>query len=229
MVLKPGKHCRRGQTRIAWNQNGRAGDRGPAGDPGLSTGPAGGDLTGNFPDPLIKLGAVTGSKVAANSLDGTNIDESTLGKVPSSTNSDAVGGLQIRKIRFDVPVNTPPSPVEVLNLGGLVMTAQCPDSGGIDVKARTTKNDATAWLTSMNPYYPDDTNMTRDINGQAFAIGGFDIGSVMEVDNNLPAPGVGIGTLHYLAPDGSVVVVEFNLATIVGPRRCTMSGVAIGG
>jgi hypothetical protein len=52
-------------------------------------GPAGGDLTGNFPNPAIGPNAVNGSKVADNSLTGTDINEATLGSVP---NAGLLGG-----------------------------------------------------------------------------------------------------------------------------------------
>jgi hypothetical protein len=38
---------------------------------------------------------VTGADVAANSLTGANIDESTLGKVPSAAAADTVGGENV--------------------------------------------------------------------------------------------------------------------------------------
>jgi hypothetical protein len=70
-LLKKGKsRCARGQTKIAWSKGG-------------ATGPAGGDLAGNYPNPSIKPNAVTGAKV----------NESTLGEVPSATNSSLLGGL----------------------------------------------------------------------------------------------------------------------------------------
>jgi hypothetical protein len=50
---------------------------------------AGGDLTGSYPDPLVAPNAVAGAEVADNSLRGTDIDESTLGQVPSAL----LGGL----------------------------------------------------------------------------------------------------------------------------------------
>jgi hypothetical protein len=57
--------CRKGERRLAWNQSGRpgengkdgkAGAQGVAGPAGPSTGPAGGVLGGNFPNPSFEAG-----------------------------------------------------------------------------------------------------------------------------------------------------------------------------
>jgi hypothetical protein len=199
------------------------------GDPGPPTGPAGGDLSGTFPAPLIKPGAVDGSKVAPNSLTGANIDESSLAQVPSAANADAVGGVKAVRIHFDVPYNKPPNPVQVLSLGGLVMTAECRNFGDrLDVKAFTTKDNASAYLASTYTAFPTDTDANQSIAGAERANAGFSTGDTFDIDNNFPNSGSeGIGTLIYEAPDGSAVVVHFSLDE--KSAGCTMAGIAIGG
>ena len=71
---------------------GPQGPKGDQGDPGPSTGPAGGDLSGTYPNPQIGPNKVNGGKVAGDSLDGSDIAEASLAKVPSAADSDSLGG-----------------------------------------------------------------------------------------------------------------------------------------
>jgi hypothetical protein len=66
-VVKSAHAChkgKRGEFAIAFNRQGRPGIAGKDGAPGPSTGPAGGDLSGSYPNPSIAAGAVTESKLA---------------------------------------------------------------------------------------------------------------------------------------------------------------------
>ena len=72
---------------------GSAGPAGAQGPPGPATGAAGGDLTGNYPDPEIAAGAVDSAKVADNSLGASDIDESSLNVVTGEGDFDSHNGF----------------------------------------------------------------------------------------------------------------------------------------
>jgi hypothetical protein len=107
-VIDSGKHCTRRERAIRWNQQGRPGATGATGAAGaqgargsdaqFNGAAAGGDLTGSYPSPTVRPGAITGAGVAADSLSGAHIDESTLARVPDATKlGGVVAGAYARK------------------------------------------------------------------------------------------------------------------------------------
>ena len=183
--------------------------------------------------PDVAANAVNGTDVVNNSITGADVNEPTL----QGVNASSVSGLNVRKIRFQAPFGTPPT--VVLDLKGLRITAQCEDFGDrLDVKAVTTKENASAYITGIWTNDPNDDNAgVRDFDGAEFPDGSFDTTSVIEVDNEVP-PALttslsGVANLHYEAPDGSVVVVDLALDPDTTPENggseCTLTGVAIGG
>jgi hypothetical protein len=110
---------------------------------------------------------------------------------------------------------------------------QALEAAGLREKATTTKDNAGAYLFGVWTINPNDADADQDIDGTQFRGGGFDTTDVINVDNEIPKIGstpVGIATLHYEAPDGSVVVVDLALnGNRLDSLGCTLTGMAFGG
>jgi hypothetical protein len=93
----------------------------------------------------IRNSTIRGRDVAFNTLTGNDVSEASLGKVPSATTADtagsannansanAVGGVTMRRFNYAAGAGT--GFVEVLNLGGLRLEAQCQAPNDVQVRA----------------------------------------------------------------------------------------------
>ena len=168
----------------------------------------------------LEANSVKSKHIAPNAAKGVDVDEPTLEGVDAAS----VGGLQVRKINFDVPYDDVGPYQPVLSLGGLEITAACRTFGDVlDVKATTTKDDALFSISAVSAAGLDTTKGTTfpdwDSND-----------SPADIDNWFPHNGTaGIGTVHYQVPDGSLVVANFSLNDYGGVGvGCDMVGVAFG-
>lgn len=129
------------------------------GPPGPSTGPAGGDLTGNYPDPSIRDGAVTTSKLADQAV--------TDAKVAAANKDGAAGTPSLRTLgggaQQAMPGNATPGGPPTGSAGG-ALTGTYPNpslnvSGGPCANGRALTNvSALAALTCAPGVYSDGNN-----------------------------------------------------------------------
>jgi hypothetical protein len=163
----------------------------------------------------IARNAINSSLVAANSLRGSDILESSLGTVPSATTADdakTVGGRTVQKFSFNAAEGT--AATKALDLDGLALTATCGTGPALSVVATTSGDGALIHAGGTTSgggswYQADDDFMTAD----SLSV--------------LPGSGTNAsGTLTYAGSDGQVVT-----ATFLGQETssaCVFAGTATG-
>jgi hypothetical protein len=83
---------------------------------------------------------IAGRKLVNDTLTGTQVRETGLGTVPKAANAGTVGGITVRKI-FYAPAAASPTPVKILGLGGLTLTASC-NGGTVTIMVTSSVNNA---------------------------------------------------------------------------------------
>jgi hypothetical protein len=123
----------------------------------------------------LRANAVNGSKVAPDSLRGNDIDESSLGIVPSAANSERVGGNRIQQIQYSAGPGTPAQ--QLFSLGGLTVTAECQGAGDdfVLMAATTDTNDSVISLPNTVWAGGNEGEVTAGTDND------FDSGEVLEV------------------------------------------------
>jgi hypothetical protein len=169
----------------------------------------------------IRSSTIQGRDVALNTLTGNDVNESSLGKVPSAgsadtaasaTSANSVGGVAVRKINYAGEVGS--GFVEVLNLGGLRLEAQCLAGPELEVRA----NPAVA-----NSELSSTVTPIENVD--------FDPGD----DTLVADPGTDTsGLIAYAGADGNVVTIQAmtreNLNDVRGTTNdCGFFGVAEAG
>jgi hypothetical protein len=139
--------------------------------------------------------------------------------VAAGLNADRVDSLNGGKVDFRAKV--PTASTEILNLGGLVLSAACADGPNLDVRASSSVPDSmihVSWNRDPGnvPFYRQDNDLDP---GDAFAI--------MDVNDDSSA-----GTLTYTTPAGANVSVTFlsDQGTLLGnSAACVFTGTALQG
>ena len=168
-------------------------------------------------------GAVTGAKVADNSLTGADVDETSL----MGVNAANVGGMQVKKINFQVPFGTPIQNVLVYP-DIFRIDAQCANNGDfLDISAATAFDNSAVSLTAQDALASDDrtSDASRDI--AARSDDDFDKNEAFEVDNIPELTGFNDLTMEYSNPNNFAATIH--LRTEINTSGCKLTGISVGG
>ena len=169
-------------------------------------------------NPKIAKNAVTGAKVKDNSLTGADVLESSLGKVPSATAADTVGGSTVKS--FVASVASGAAAATVLNLNGLIVTLTCTAGNAVFVANNNSGENAQLRFeghgNTNGPFDNGTSNLTATSN---FALN--------------DAENIGSGSAHYLRANGTGVSASYGWRNDAlgtgGPVACRVFGFAVSG
>jgi hypothetical protein len=198
----------------------------------------------------IGRNAVGSPELKNDKAKGADIDEGSLGQVPSAAFAESAGtansantansattaesantaasateinGLSVVPINSRQPTNT--ATQTILDLAGLQLKASC--APGLNVTAETTKPGSSIFMRGTDT----DTNAPEDDFGFDLENQAFSPGTPVDVDQQLGGNGDFpiLGSIAYENPDGSQVTVDFVMDAVnVGGVHCLVTGNAIG-
>jgi hypothetical protein len=173
---------------------------------------------------------LSGRDLLTDSIDGTDVEESSLAEVPSArragsaahaddaTSAASLSGARLRRVSYARPAGS--DTANALELGGLTLRARCSASGDLDVTAMTSGSSLVRVATTLRSGNSTSAGFAKD---DEFTPGDeFDVlagGS----DNSQ-------GTLTYYALDGDIVTVTFLAESAVASGRgfsCLFAGTAV--
>jgi hypothetical protein len=169
-------------------------------------------------NPKIAKNAVTGAKVKDNSLTGADVLESSLGKVPSATAADTVGGSTVKS--FVATVASGGAAATVLDLNGLIVTLTCTAGNAVFVANNNSGENAQLRFeghgNTNGPFDNGTSNLTATSN---FALN--------------DAENIGSGSAHYIRANGTGVSASYGWRNDAlgtgGPVACRVFGFAVSG
>lgn len=180
----------------------------------------------------IRSGAVASSDIKNDGVTGTDVLESSLAKVPSAgtadnagtagsadtagtaQNADTVDGVNAARMFFRAPDGT--GPTEVLNLGGLVIHADCTPGDNVDAVVTTTVSDSVLYSASIDAFFDavDNTESEAD----------FDVGETVELATDDASQ---VGSFRYVTQSGSVVTGSWTAEDDFPGTTCMFAGHAL--